>query len=148
MQFTFNLEEDDFRALFHSFFRQLFEGLDEALSRGRWNDHELPLIAGVRPHLAASWQEFSAAGGESIFGAVEATAAQRFVDAGLTGSQLKAKFYVLQHWSGRALGGLIGPIRRVLQIINSLLGSFKIATGVGEALQEIKELLENALDED
>lgn len=148
MIFTFDLEEDD-RSLLRTFFKQLNQGFRQAIGEGRWM--EGPRIRFPREgrrylgealdEAESEWRRIEAAIDE-----VSDATLRRF---GMFGRSLRAKLHFVQHWSDTARG-LLGPIdwfdlwdaiRRVLENLNIILESFYAATGSGELLKELKDLI-------
>lgn len=154
MHFSFDLDtEPDDKAdkkLLVSFFDQLEEGLKVATLAGDWNDTPLNFIGDARNHLELAWDEV-AGQFDLARDVIDDIPIRRFRAAGLTGCSLRAKLYLLMEWAKRAADTASstwkGAVRRVLQNINSILGSFVYATRVGEPIKEFKEMLENGLND-
>lgn len=71
----------------------------------------------------------------------------RLHQAGLFGAQLRLKLRLIRELRDlfRRMGGK-GILRRLFKAIDNLLGSIGAVTGVGHALEEIKEVLNDLLD--
>jgi hypothetical protein len=78
----------------------------------------------------------------------------RLAHSGLTGSSLRGKLRVLEYWAGKVSApNVIADqfkkfLNKLLATINTLLGSFVQATGVGELIKELKETIENMIAPD
>lgn len=158
MSFVFEWQDgDDFRLL-QSFFAQLHHFLQGISLSQRYRDSGLLFPEDMRSGeflpgmFKEAEREFSVADeylrSESSF---MRTPLQR---AGLTGPSLHGKLRVLEYWSNRisapniVLDQLRKFLGKVLASINTLLGSFVAATGVGELIKELKETIENMLPSD
>lgn len=68
---------------------------------------------------------------------------------GLAGAQLDFKLATVRHWAGIFLSSALRPILRwLLKAIDTLLKSLLSATPVGTALEEMKDAISDAIDED
>jgi len=73
--------------------------------------------------------------------------------AGLYGSQLQLKLFVVRYWrekwdankTGFGFGRKI--LKKLIDAIDTVLGSLIAATGLDEALKELKDILSNSIDE-
>ena len=154
MDFSFDLDtehgEESDRKLLLSFLVQLERGLRTVALEGYWMGERLTFIGETPYHLERAWGEVEGEF-EAARNAVQYKEIEVFQSAGLTGRSLRAKLYLLMEWASRAAD--TAPftwkraVRRVLQNINSILGSFVYAAGVGEPIKEFKEMLENGLDD-
>lgn len=149
MQFGFENLDDNYQILLKTFFKQLFKGFDRVcLENGRWNNSTVTFIPGAQDYLRKTWLNLrdETEERERVLAAIDdAENEARFASAGLTGIALAGKLHILSHWSDAAFAGLFDPIKRLLAVINSILGSFVQASGLGEAFKELKEMIENAL---
>lgn len=154
MDFSFDLDtehgEESDRKLLLSFFEQLERGLRTVALERDWNGRPLNFIGDAHNRLKLAWEEV-AGQFDLARGTIGVTPIRRFRSAGLTGHSLRAKLYLLMEWAKRA-ADTASPtwkraVRRVLQNINSILGSFVYAVRLGEPIKEFKEMLENGLDD-
>jgi hypothetical protein len=126
-----------------------------ALIRSLATDHLNLFAQDLRQAITAAWSEF-----ETDFNLPDAEATirairqDRAIWAGLYGAQLKLKLAVIQHWqqewernrTGFGFGRKI--LKKLIDAIDTVLGSLIAATGLDEALKELKDILSNSLDDD
>lgn len=105
--------------------------------------------------ITAAWSEF-----ETDFNQAQAEATirailtDRAIWAGLYGDQLKLKLAVIQHWRQKwerkrtTFGFGKKVLKKLIDAIDTVLGSIIAATGLDEALKELKDILSNSIDED
>ncbi|HLI13374.1 MAG TPA: hypothetical protein VKY65_17410 [Alphaproteobacteria bacterium] len=110
--------------------------------RGQSLFHE-ELLLEMRAAWAEAYPEF-----ERVARATRELGEAQIRDHGLYGAQLRFKLTVVRFLYGRylQLGG-IGPLRRVIDAIDTLLKSILGALGAGEGIKEIKEYIEYSLED-
>jgi hypothetical protein len=80
---------------------------------------------------------------------IQKTKAESLQVSGLYGKQLNLKLSVFENWKKRFSEKPIKKILlRLLDAIDSILDSVIAATGMDQALKEIKDILRNSIDED
>jgi hypothetical protein len=113
----------------------------------------------LQPSVKAAWTEF-----ERDFDSAQADLTVRAMQsdratwAGLYGSQLQLKLAVVQYWRDKweasktafGLGKGFGKkiLKKLIDAIDTVLGSIIAATGLDEALRELKDIFNNSIDED
>jgi hypothetical protein len=118
-------------------------------------EHLNIFVQDLRPAITAAWSEFEADFNQPQAEAtIRAIRPDRAIWAGLYGAQLKLKLAVVQHWrqgweQERANFGFGSKIlKKLIDAIDTVLGSIIAATGLDEALKELKDILSNSLDDD
>lgn len=106
--------------------------------------------AELQPAIAVAWREFNEtfdlAAAQDKARAIEPTAA---IAAGLFGAQLDLKMVVVDHWKQKLADRFRFPVlRKLFGAIDTVLGSLFVATGIDHALEEIKDILLNSVDDD
>lgn len=105
--------------------------------------------------ITAAWLEFDRDFDKPQAEAtIRALRSDRAIWAGLYGEQLKLKLAVIRYWrekwdQDRATFGFGKKIlKKLIDAIDTVLGSIIAAAGLDEALKELKDILSNSLDED
>jgi len=119
----------------------VYEGIDD--------DHRPFFFEDLSDQIRTAWEEF-----EEDFNINDAidqindTDAEKFQASGLYGSQLDLKLSVIDKWKKRFSKKRIKKILlKLLDAIDTVLDSLIAATGMNEALKEIKDILRNSIDE-
>src|SRR5215213_1115881 len=123
-----------------------------ALIRSLATDHLNLFPQDLRPTIAAAWSEFEADFNQPQAEAtIRAIRSDRAIWAGLYGAQLNLKLAVIQHWrqewEGTRTSFGFGKkiLKKLIDAIDTVLGSIIAATGLDEALKELKDILSNSL---
>lgn len=148
MPFTFNFQDQPGdRDLLESFFRQLERFLSLLCYEPQQYLGSGSYIEGGQQILQSMWPE-TQPDFRRAHVQVREVNLDRLAQAGLTGNSLKGKLAVVAQWAQRLLTSPgVGLLRKILGAINTLLGSFVQATGVGELIKELKETSENVIDD-
>jgi len=133
----------DFLTKSHGLIRQLvYEGVDK--------DGRSFFIDDVSGLIREAWKEF-----EEDFkidhavSLIQQTSAETLKTSGLYGRQLNLKLSVVDKWKKRFSEKRIKKILlKLLDAIDTVLDSLIAATGIDQALKEIKDILRNSIDED
>lgn len=106
--------------------------------------------AELRPDISAAWSEF-----QSDFhrNRAQETARNirrdRAIWAGLYGAQLRLKLAVVSYWRRKwNLNFSTKILKKLLDAIDTVLDSLIAATGLDEALKELKDILGNSIDDE
>jgi hypothetical protein len=109
----------------------------------------------LRTAITLAWSEFENDFDQARAEAtVHAIRADRAIWAGLYGSQLQLKLAVIRHWQQKWEQTRTSPgfgkkiLKKLIAAIDTVLGSLIAATGLDEALRELKDILSNAIDDD
>ena len=104
----------------------------------------------LQEDIGAAWKEFEEDFDESRFVATARDIpSDRAVWAGLYGAQLRLKLAVVSHWHHKWNSSFSTKIlKKLLDAIDTVLDSLIAATGLGEALKELKDILSNSVDDD
>jgi hypothetical protein len=107
-------------------------------------------IPDLHDEIRAAWEEFLKDFSlDHAFTLIQNTSTERLQASGLYGRQLNLKLSVVNKWMERFSKKRLKKILlRLLDAIDTLLDSLIAATGINEALKEIKEILRNSIDED
>jgi hypothetical protein len=121
--------------------------LDELMAEGRGPTGTPLFIPELLPVVQEAWR--SGRGRVASFAAtVRDLSATKINEHQLEGSPLKAKLGVIGHYARRfAESGTAILLRRLLQAIDTLLKSLTQASGAGGFLEELKETVENIIDD-
>jgi hypothetical protein len=104
----------------------------------------------LRQNISAAWGEF-----ERDFNRTRALETARKIRrdraiwAGLYGAQLGLKLSVVSYWRRKWNLKVTGKfLKKLLDAIDTVLDSLIAATGLDEALKELKDILSNSVDEE
>lgn len=144
MQFYYDVDKDNERSLLYSFLKALEEGFRQLIWNNQWGERAIAFYGEGQRYMRGALEEV---GGQfhKAQAMVESASPEQFADVGLWGQSLRAKLYYVKFWADLALQGVSGAIGRTLDNINIVLGSFYAATGVGEAIKELKDVIKNNL---
>jgi hypothetical protein len=142
VRFPYNEDDADDRKLLQMFFKFLREGFREVIFEGRWGERRISFFGEGQPYLAGAMSETEVHFDRALT-AIDETPPQVFADFGLWGRSLRAKLYYIRFWADRSRVGRPSAIRRTLANINIVLGSFFAATGIGEPIKELKDLIKS-----
>ncbi|MBX9470317.1 MAG: hypothetical protein KL839_21830 [Rhizobium sp.] len=145
MIFDYNVEGEDDRMLLIHFFNSLREGFRQIIYEGRWSDIPVSFFGEGLIYVRRSLEEVEPQF-ERAIATVGTVAEDRLRDFGLWGNSLRSKLYYVKYWASQALAGVAGAIGKTLGNINILLASFSAATGIGEAIKELKDVVLNNID--
>ncbi|HEY1722107.1 MAG TPA: hypothetical protein VGG27_12740 [Magnetospirillaceae bacterium] len=161
-RFEFDDPENTDRVLLHEFIRQLRVLLINLIYETGYTAPGLGFIAGTREQLEILWRETEPEF-DRVNIAIDRVETRNLESVGLAKSALRAKLNILQLFAQRfrnaadaarnADVGGIGLIRRMVRllsqllgVINTILGSLAKALGKGEAIKELKDMLEHAIE--
>jgi hypothetical protein len=145
MIFDYNVEDEDDRMLLIRFFSSLREGFRQIIYESRWSDIPITFFGDGLVFLRGSLEETEPQF-ERAAAAINDIAEERLREFGLWSNSLRSKLYYIKYWASQALAGVAGAIGKTLSNINILLGSFSAATGIGEAIKELKDVILNNID--
>jgi len=121
--------------------------LDElATNKGPAPRHESLFVAGLLDGLKKGWAE-ACSMFELLALKTSELSAQTIFDHGLFGDQLAFKFNVVRHLHGQYQKIGKAGLRKLLEAIDTLLGSIVEACMVAKGAKEIKEYFEHSLDD-
>jgi hypothetical protein len=121
-----------------------------------YGDGAHDIRAALKEFLDDFWRNTRASGERHPEALIYETPRQNFQWAGLYGAQLAVKEKHVSRANAtlraRLTGGIGGlwrrPFRKWVDVINNFLGSLASATGLGEALKELKDCLRDELPDD
>ncbi len=132
------------------FLRRLLELLERTIKEPYGQNGKLLILPDMQSELREAWEEFlKDFNFEQAEARIRETPMERLQTFGLYGAQLRAKLSLfrirLDRWlNARKQGALLWLIDSADVVLGSLLG----ATGVDEAIKEIKELVRGSVDEE
>lgn len=104
----------------------------------------------LQEDIGAAWKEFEEDFDEPGFiAAARDIRTPRAKWAGLYGAQLRLKLAVVGYWRRKWNASVSTRIlKKLLDAIDTVLDSLIAATGLGEALKELKDILGNSVDDE
>ena len=100
--------------------------------------------------IAAAWSEFDQDfDRERALSLAREIPEERAIWAGLYGAQLQLKLAVVRYWRSKWNRFSTGKVlKKLLDAIDTVLDSLIAATGLDEALKELKDILSNSIDDE
>lgn len=123
--------------------------IDELLAEGKDHQGNRVLSAEFLPAFRAAWREFNEQFPfERVQTIIQRTPDERLVWAGLYGAQLELKLTTVAHLRSQFFSsGGGGWLKKLLDAIDRLLDSLIAASGIDEALKELKDILSDNVEE-
>ncbi len=148
MPFTFDFQRPD-RTLLKDFFSQLRAFLQTLTDEPSAYADDLILLEGAHQELQSMWEDPGMSDAfENAISFTQIGPEDQLRSAGLTGVQLQGKLSVIQRWGSRLLGDrFVKYLRRLLDAINSLLGTLAGFVPGADFIMEFKECFENNIDD-
>ena len=142
---------EDPRATLRNYIETIRQFLDELIT-GNLDSKGAPLFhEALVPSMRIAWEEALPLFPD-LMDAIRSTdrpsrlSNEAIVSHGLWGAQLRFKLSVIRYLHDRYLASGKRTLRRLLEAIDTLLGSILAALPYGEGIKEIKEYLEHSLD--
>jgi hypothetical protein len=144
------INEQDAKEKLETFLKDTYDLLKELVYEGIDEEKRPFFIEDLSNSIHAAWEEFEEDFKiEHAVAQIQQTDAKRLQASGLYGQQLDLKLSVVEIWKNRFLNRRIKKILlKLLDAIDTVLRSLIEAIGMGHALEEIKDILRNSIDED
>lgn len=143
-------QEEDAKKKLKDFIHETYQLLDHLVHK-ELDFHGHPFFAAdLVGQIREAWEEFQNDFKlERAYALIHGAPGARLQLSGLYGKQLDLKLSVVRSWVGRFKEVRAKKILlRLLDAIDTVLDSLIAATGIDEALKEIKEILRNSIEED
>lgn len=142
--------EMEAKRLLSQFLKDTLSFLNHLVNEGYDSKGRLLFIEGELDGIRAAWKEFQEDFDlERANGLIKETSASYLLSHGLYGRQLELKLRLISNWHNRFSKMRTKKILlKALDATDTLLDSLTKATGIDEALKEIKDILRNSIDED